>query len=266
MSSVVAAWKGRCAHPSTRDALLQALLGIAQDHAERWDGPTPKRPAVSDKMAGLRAEGLPEEPRLRHWDREISGRILLRSDVARDQAAFAEALRQAGLPAMTSPHNARRFMHVRMERLRVKGFDFRFYDPRALYPAEDRFSCVFLQCEAFPYLDGLMANVSGPDRCARMTFDDSQGIEWYIECPFLHLRYFLEDWNIMLLSWMKYFFVPDLYYWQHDHLAGHEPHQTAFDAAVARLGRDDACSRVFDRIRAEFAAEVEAWHGGMSRR
>lgn len=34
--------------------------------------------------------------------------------------------------------------------------------------------------------------------------------DWYIESPFVHLRYYLESWFDDFFAWIKFFYVPEL--------------------------------------------------------
>lgn len=271
MSSVVVTWKGRCAERAARARVLCALGDVASDHAARWQQAV-SRPAVSDLLALQRRDGLPADPDIRHWDETVAGNILVCGDLVGQPDAFAAAIRANPTPLEIVPSPGHPHTHVRLQRLRLRGIEFRFYDPRELYPGEDRFSFVFLKSDEFPFLDGLIASARGPQWCARITAEGLRGAQWYVECPSLHLRDFLEDWTVLLLSWIKRFHVPDLEFDWRGRLNGYEGRREIFARFEEKLGVERACAHVLDFLRGDFrtrsrsfAAELaglRAPHGG----
>jgi len=55
-----------------------------------------------------------------------------------------------------------------LHELGVRGIDFRVFDPRVLYPSEDRFSFVFLESKEAPFLDGLIAAIDDREFTAKV--------------------------------------------------------------------------------------------------
>jgi hypothetical protein len=259
MSSVIVSWKGRCTSPADQDALLGYFERLARSHRRYCaDGPGP-RPEISRLLAEQRGEGQARIPLRIAFDEDISGRIAVSSDIVEDQAAFAADL--AGLGVETS-RRAEGFgdrFTFPIDHLHIRGLDFQIYDPRGLYPREDRMSCVFLRSDDLPLLDGLICKVSGPELCAEITAEELKGTEWYVECPFLHLRYYLEDWLDLVLSWMKFFYVPDLYYFHYLPLAEYGRHSSDFEDAVAAEGKDVARESIFEDILLKFEDEADDW-------
>ncbi|MGE0152160.1 MAG: hypothetical protein AB7R90_06040 [Reyranellaceae bacterium] len=254
MSSVVVTWKGRCESADGQARLLAELGDLASLHVARWREP-PQRPAISDMLASQRRAGLPQEPDLRPWDETVEGNILVCGDVAPDPEIFAAAIGANPTPLEVVRPPRHSFAHVRLERLRLKGVEFRFFDPRELYPGEDRFSFVFLQSDEFPFLDGLIASARGPQWCARIAAEGLTGADWYVECPSLHLRGFLEEWAVLLLSWIKHFHVPDLLFNHDGVLEGHERRRRIFEDLERSLGRDGARANVLKFLRIDFQAK-----------
>jgi hypothetical protein len=166
--------EGRCAGCEAQDALVGYFERLAHAHCGYCvDGPGP-RPELSRKLAEHHGEDEPALPLLVTHDQTQSGRIMVCSDVAEDERAFSRALAEQGLTDQrpVRPHGAR-FM-IPLLGLHVCGVDFQIYDPHGLYPGEDHTSCVFLSSDEFPALNSLIAKVSGPELCARITAEHSR--------------------------------------------------------------------------------------------
>lgn len=250
---MVVTWKGRCDSPDGQALLLAELGELASHHVGTWQKPV-QRPVISDTLAAQRRTGLPQEPDLLLWDETIEGNILVCGDVVADNDAFAAAIaaNPASLEIVRSPQHS--FVHVRLKRLRLRGLEFRFFDPRELYPGEDRFSCIFLRSDEFPFLDGLIASARGPQWCARITAEGLAGADWYVECPSLHMRGFLEEWTGLLLSWIKYFHIADLAFDHRGPLEGYGRRRQAFANFERDMGRESARAHVLKFLRVDFGA------------
>lgn len=259
MGSVIVTWKGRCPGRDTQDELLSHLEVLAQRNDARWSRPAPPRPAFLEIITQQRGQGLPALPNIRRYDQVLSGTILVRSDLVPDRQAFAAEAKRWGItPEPEDPSRPGHFV-LRLNRLRVRGLDFRLFDPRGLYPGQDRMSFVFLECEDAPFLDGMLAAVDGPDWCASHTMDLIRSADWYVQCPFIHLRYLLEEWTDEFLSWIKFFFVPDLRYWRNDDLPGYGQHRGRLEEVQSRLGAAEAKNRAFADILDAFERETDRW-------
>ena len=81
--------------------------------------------------------------------------------------------------------------------------------------------------------------------------------EWYVECPFLRLQSYLEDWIGLLPAWTKYFFVEDLVYRHRNELEKYADFRTGFTGLEAQLRRKGACERVFQQLREGFQKEAD---------
>lgn len=258
MSSVVVTWKGRCESPDGQARLLAELGELASWHVACWNEPL-QRPDLSAALAAQRRAGLSQEPDLRLWDETIAGNILVCGDVAADRRTFSAAIaaNPTTLDVVQPPRHS--FAHVRLDRLHLRGVEFRFFDPRELYPGEDRFSCLFLRSDEFPFLNGLIAAVRGPQWCRRITAEGLAGAGWYVECPALHLRGFLEEWIVLLLAWIRYFHVPDLIFDHGGPLAGYEPRRQVFAKFERDLGRERAHANVLKFLGVDFRARSRAF-------
>lgn len=264
MSSVMVTWKGRCADVAAQARLLEEIEPLAAAHASRRASP-PLLPRVSALLAADRGDALPVEPDLRHWDETVEGNVLICGDLLEDRAALADAA-AAARPAPAVVRSPRHFWpHVRVSRLHLRGIDFRFYDPRDLYPGEDRFSLVFLRCEEFPFLDGLIAAARGPEWCARIVAPGLSGADWYVECPSLHLRGHLEAWTVSLLSWIRYFHVPDLTFDCRGRLEGYSYRADSHADLERSDGADFARAHGLTYLRKSFADRADAFDAELGR-
>ncbi len=85
---------------------------------------------------------------------------------------------------------------LRVASVALRGCDFRLFDPRRLYPGDDRLSFVFATCPEAPFLDGYLVTVNPILKVAQKFGDVAKGADWFLECPYIHLRYVLEDWTV----------------------------------------------------------------------
>jgi len=261
MGSVIATWKGRCPRRDIQSELLLFLRSLAQRHEARWAGVLPPRPRFLEIITAQREEGLPTLPEVRFFDQALTGRILVRSDVATDHRALIKEATRLGFAHEEEDAGATHSL-LHLKRLRARGLDFRLFDPRGLYPGEDRMGFVFLESDDAPFLNGRLAAVTGKDFCARSRFESIRQADWYIECPYVHLRYYLEAWWDGLMAWIKFFFMPDLWYHRYEAFPGYEEVRAAFQSLQERGGYEAARAQVFGRLLNDFEAEANQW-GGM---
>jgi hypothetical protein len=83
--------------------------------------------------------------------------------------------------------------------------------------------------------------------------------DWYVSAPNIHLRYYLEEWSDFLLSWVKFFFVPDLYYRRYEDLSQYEPIRAVIEDNCREHGTDIAKRAVFNYLLEKFKAEADEW-------
>jgi hypothetical protein len=251
MGSVIATWKGKCPSPDVQRDLISYLQLAAQQSDARWSA-APDRPAFLELLTKGREEGLPSVPNIRLFDQELSGRILIRTDLSPDAGALvAEATRHGVDHEIENPARPG-YSALRVESVRVRG-------PRGLYPGSDRMSFIFLQSDAAPFLDGYLATVDGRDWCAASDLDLIKSSDWYVQCPFVHLRYFLEQWFDMLFAWIKFFFIPDLSYWRYDDLPHYPELRDAFENTQSAMGSEQAKKVSFNGLLDAFQREADRW-------
>lgn len=261
MPSFIVTWQGQCPQKDIQNELLLFLRSLAQRHEARWAGLLPSRPRFLEMMTAPREEGLLPRSDVQFFDQALTGRILVRSDVAADHRALLEEADRLGIVhEKEDTGNVHSLLHL--ERLHVRGLAFRLYDPRRLYPGEDRMSFVFLESEDVPFLDGCLAAVDGKDFCVQSRSALIRQADWFVQCPYVHLRYYLEEWWDGLMAWIKFFFIPDLHYLRYEELPGYEDLRAAFQALQESDGYQAARALVFARLLNDFEAEADHW-GGM---
>ncbi len=264
MGSVIVTWKGRCPQRDIQNELLSFLRLLAQRHEARWAQPPSLRPKFTEILAAQRSEGLPARPTLRFFDQKLTGRILVRSDVAEDHRGLVEEAMRRGVAHEPEAPQASHSV-LRLERLHVRGLDFRLFDPRELYPGEDRMSFFFLESEEAPFLNGRLAALAERDLCTISPVALIREADWYVECPYVHLRYYLEGWFDGLMAWIKFFFIPDLRYHRYEVLPGYETLQNTFKALQDEEGYPQARALFFDVLLAEFEREADRWGADLER-
>jgi hypothetical protein len=259
MGSVIVTWKGPCRDRDLQQELLSYLQTLAECSDARWSGPPPQRPAVLEILSRERAEGRLVLPNIRRFDEELSGKILVRTDLTSDPEALVAEAERCGVPHHLEDPLRPRHALLRLNRLRVRGLDFRLFDPRDLYPGENRMSFVFVESDAAPFLNGLLAAIDDGAWCRTHPLESIRTGDWYLQCPFIHLRYYLEEWTDTLLAWVKFFFMPDLQYWRYDDLSGYTRNREMFEELQSLVGAAHAKERVFAGILDSFEREADTW-------
>jgi len=257
MSSVVVGWTGRCPDPRDRARLvahLQRLAEVSDSYlrtlppARSIVGLTPNTPSSKPRCARANIE---------HVNRAISGQIVISNGIVQDQNAFPTAAREANLPAVDHPEIDRASI-TWLNSARLSGIDFRLYDPKELHPGADRLSFVFLETNAAPFLDGRLVQV---DRGEDHDADTIREASFYLRGPKVHLHSYLEDWIDLLFSWVKYFFVGDLWWRRFEEMQGYEDYREVFSDVQSTMGTERAEQATFDAILATFTQHAEHWSG-----
>lgn len=190
-------------------------------------------------------------------DGPISGKIVISSGIVPDQNTFLAATREASLPTMAHPELERSSI-TWLKDARLSGIDFRLYDPNQLHPGADRLSFVFLETKAAPFLNGRLVQVDrGRDHDAEIIRKAS----FYLAGPKVHLHSYLEDWLDLLFSWVKYFFVGDLWWRRFEDMQGYEDYREVFSDVQKTMGTERAEQATFDAILATFTQHAEHWSG-----
>jgi len=259
MPSVTVVWKGSCSEPRIRYRLLGHLNRLASRSGEYLDEAQPKRPALSAANK-QRAETLRLRPNIETFDREISGSILISSSISQNSETIVARAREAGASLIADPA-AKGPPLVKIDRARLRGLDFKLFDPRGLYPGADRMSFVFLECANHPFLDGRLVEVATGEDCIANGAEVLKGADLYLCGPSIHLRHYLEDWTDCLFSWIKFFFIGDFWWHRAEEMQGYADYRQVFEELQADRGADNAEEAAFDAVLGTFSQHAEHWIG-----
>jgi hypothetical protein len=259
MPSVTIVWKGSCSEPRIRYRLLGHLNRLALRSGEYLDNAQPKRPALR-AVNKQRAETLRVRPNIEIFDREISGSILISSSISQNPETIVARAREAGASLVADP-TAKGPPLIKIGRARLRGLDFKLFDPRGLYPSADRMSFVFLECADHPFLDGRLVEVATRDDCLANGAEVLKGPDLYLCGPSIHLSQYLEDWTDCLFSWIKFFFIGDFWWHRAEEMQGYADYRQVFEDLQADRGADNAEEAAFDAVLATFSQHAEHWIG-----
>jgi hypothetical protein len=258
MSSVVVGWTGRCPDPGARARLVGHLHRLAEINDSYLRSRLPERSFASNGT--LETRGKRRRANIEHVSQAISGQILISSGIVRDRRIFIDATREADLPAIDHPEIDSASMTL-LRDARLSGIDFRLFDPRQLHPGADRMSFVFLETTATPFLDGRLVQVDRGEECRDHEAPIIREASFYLGAPNIHLHCYLEDWTDLLFSWVKYFFVGDMWWRRDEEMQGYEDYREVFSNVQSTLGPDRAEQATFDAILATFAQHADQWSG-----
>lgn len=259
MPSVSIVWKGNCHDPQTRYRLLGHLHRLAAQSDEYLRLRQPQRPRVLNVMNEQRGGARKSRPNIETVDEEAAGTILISSFVSPNQNALVANARAAGVALIEDPAGGAPLIALKEARLR--GLDFKLFDPRGLYPGADRMSFVFLECPEHRFLDGRLVEIATGEDCAASGNDALRDADLYLCAPSVHLRYYLEDWTDCLFSWIKFFFIGDLWWHRWEEMQGYADYRQVFEDLQADRGPDNAEEAAFDAVLATFAQHAEHWIG-----
>lgn len=260
MASVAVVWKGNCHDPRTRYRLLGHLHRLAARSDEYLRLRQPERPRILDVMNQQRGGPLRARANIETIDQEISGAILIASVVSPHPEALVASAREAGLTLIEDPE-AKDPPLIEIGSARLRGLDFKLFDPRGLYPGADRMSFVFLECPEHPFLDGRLVEITTSEDCAASGAVAFRDADLYLCGPSVHLRSYLEDWTDCLFSWTKFFFIGDFWWHRREEMEGYADYRHVFADLQADRGTEAAEQAAFDAVLATFAQHAEHWIG-----
>lgn len=263
MPSVIVTWKGTCSDREVQTELLSFLNLLAERNALRLSGPKPSRPAFLQLMVEQRQQDLPVLPSVIYYNHEVSGTILVDTDLMPDEeSALAEAQRHGirVLPKETDRAGG----YLQLKRLHLHGIDFQLFDPRGLYPGEDRMSFVFLCSEDAPFLNGRIALVEERAKCQFYSSEVIRAADYYVSMPYVHLRYYLEEWSDILFSWVKHYFIPDFHFHRYEPLSNYESLRQVFAETDERTGGGEGRVLAFEGVLKSFESQADGWIRDMS--
>jgi hypothetical protein len=258
MPSVIVAWKGSCRETRTRTRLLSHLhrLATASDHYFR--SRQLERPAYLKAMNEQRERGLAARANIETVDRTIERTVLISSRITPSSGALISSAREAGL-ALIERKDGRHAPLIAIDTGRLRGLDFRLFDPRGIYPGEDRMSFVFLECPEHPFLDGRLVEVTQVENCPIADGESLPSAAAYLVSPSIHLRYYLEDWTDCLFSWIKFFLIGDFWWHRWEEMQGYADYRGVFQELQTERGSEDAEGAAFDAVLGTFAQHAEHW-------
>lgn len=260
MPSVAVVWKGNCRDPRTRQRLLGYLHRLAARSDEYLRLRQPERPRILDLMNQQRGGAERVRANIETVDREVSGKILMSIWVSQHPDALVEMARAAGVALIAGPKENDPPL-IAIEKVRLRGLDFKLFDPRGLYPGADRMSFVFLECPEHPFLDGRLVEVATKEDCEASGAEPLRGADLYLCASSVHLRYYLEDWTDCLFSWIKFFFVGDFLWHRWEELQGYADYRKVFADLQVDRGNEAAEEAAFEAVLATFVQHAEHWIG-----
>ena len=236
MSSVNVVWKGNCRSIEARTRLLNYLLRLAR----LSDGYL--RPKDRPFLTVVGEGSVPPRANVDLVDETRQGEILVCSDITDHPETLLARAREAGLPVRDRSDGCR---HIVLDAVRLHGIDFRLFDPKGLYPDNDRMSFVFIECPQHHFIDGRLVKVAEEEGAI------------VLSCPSLQLKFYLEDWTDCLFSWMRFFLMGDLWWHRHEELQGYQDYRDVFEAVQTTRGSAEAEEATFDAVLSTFTQHAE---------
>src|SRR5262249_32037792 len=189
MPSVIVAWKGSCRDTKIRNRLLSHLHRLAVQSDDYLRSAEPERPAFLNLVNEQRGAALHPVANIETIGRAIPGPVLVSSYISPSPEALVESAREAGLAVIERANGGHAPLIV-IEEGRLAGLDFKLFDPRGIYPGEDRMSFVFLECPKLPFLDGRLIEIASVEDCPMEEGETLPSTSAYLASPRIHLRYF----------------------------------------------------------------------------
>ena len=238
MSAVRILWKGHCREPRARYRLLSYLHRLAL-RSEAYLRQT-ERPALS-----VVGERRPPLPHIQIFDEVRAGPVRVSSAIGLHKETFLTRAGEAGLAVETTDDGGSGSVVV--EQVRLRGIDFKLFDPKALFSGNDRMSFVFVECPEHHFLDGRLVAVEETD----------EGL--VLAAPSLQLDTYLDDWTDCLFSWVRFFLMGDFWWQRGDELQGYCDYRGVFEELQTTRGSAEAEEATFDAVLSTFSQHAE--HG-----
>jgi hypothetical protein len=251
-------WSGTCRNPDVQNELIRDLRPLARECETRikeeeliW-GPSPI--TIGERKI------IP--PAVITYDRPIDGDVLVHGCVPADVWRAKLEARRADVPWLPAGGNDEESGFFRLRSAHLRGLDFQLFNPGG-YRGDDRISFVFLGCPEVPSLDGRLVKAVDHDLVQMYENEAIRAADWFIEEPGIHLRYSFEKWSDQLLAWVKYFLIPELYYWRYETFPGWEKARKTFDEAARSASPEETRRRswnvVMDSYKAQADVYIEGW-------
>ena len=252
MPSADVLWNGNCRDPQIRYRLLSYLHRLAA-LSDAHLGQGERSFALS--VVGER-QATPPRANIETIDQEVSGRIAISSAISAHPETLITRAREAGL---TVTEEEGRHLIV-LDRVRLRGIDFKLFEPEAPELGTGRMSFVFLECPEFHFLDGRLVEIAtGGENGA----DGQRGLDALrsgnisLRRPSLQVESSLEDWTDCLFSWIRFFLIGDFWWQRREELQGYGDYRGVFGDLQTERGSASAEEATFDAVLDTFSQHTE---------
>jgi hypothetical protein len=247
MSVVDVVWKGNCRSPESRYRLLGYLHRLASLN-DRYlrQGERPYLSLVGNDCAA------PPRPNIEVFDEVLRGPFLVSSLIGQLPETLVLRAKESGLTVVQPSSDAPPFIAV--DEARLRGIDFKLFDPRKVYPNRDRMSFVFLECPEHHFLDGRLVEVHRGEGAI------------YLLPPIMQLEAYLEDWTDCLFGWIRFFLMGDFWWQRREELQGYTDYRYVFEELQTSRGSAEAEDASFDAVLSTFSQHAEHWIGEVADR
>lgn len=242
MSSVDVVWKGNCRNPESRYRLLGYLHRLARvNETYLRQGERPHLSLVGD------GHDAPPRANIEILDKTLRGPVLISSAIGPHPETLIARAQEAGL-TVVAPENGGP-PRIALDAVRLRGLDFKLFDPRGLFPEQDRMSFVFVECPEYHFLDGRLVEVG------------MKGETVFLSSPSIRLSSYLEDWTDCLFAWIRFFVMGDFWWQRHEELQGYADYRGVFEELQTARGSAEAEEATFDAVLSTFSQHAEHWIG-----
>ncbi len=193
MGSVIISWRGSCDSSEKRTGLLKKIKILADLNHGHSDGIEP----------------------IKLYSGAYTKNILLDAKLIEGFANSDHLIPLTGngkLINAKKPEDVIQLQFYEVKKARLFGIEFRLFDPRGLYPDENRMSFVFCSIPGLKKGNNFFTLVEPGYECEYYSNEVIRAYDYYLTAPYVHLRYLFEDWVQMLLAYVKFFFIENLTY------------------------------------------------------